>query len=122
MPLAHASLSVAWPSFSLLTVSVLCQNGDWSASRLRNSAVFAEECRKPENDVARSVLIAAPLIALMYILGTSAMLAYIAPANIDLAAPVQQVMQAGFGGSGLGRALTVIAVGAFTIATLWGRS
>ena len=36
----------------------------------------------------------------MYILRTSAILAYIAPADVDLAAPVQQVLQAGFGGSG----------------------
>ena len=52
----------------------------------------------------------------MYVLGTGALLAYTAPANIDIAAPVQQVMHAGFGSSGLGMALTVIAVGAFTIA------
>ena len=33
----------------------------------------------------------------MYILGTGALLVYIPPGKIDLAAPLQQVMQAGFG-------------------------
>jgi amino acid transporter len=79
------------------------------------SAIFSEECRKPENDVARSVLIAAPLIAVMYILGTSAVLAYIPPAQVDLAAAVPQTMQAGFGASGLGRALTLMVTAAFTV-------
>ncbi|MGP0072297.1 MAG: APC family permease, partial [Bryobacteraceae bacterium] len=120
LPLAHASLSLAWPSFSLLGVSVLSKMAIGALSGFEGSAVFAEECRKPENDVARSVLIAAPLIALMYILGTAALLAYTSSANVDLAAPVQQLMNAGFGGSGLGRAFTLLAVLALTIATTVG--
>jgi amino acid transporter len=63
-------------------------------------------------------LIAAPLIALMYILGTSTVLAYVAPANVDLASPVGQVMQAGFGANGLGRTLAAISVGAFNVGYL----
>src|ERR1700722_18008281 len=96
----------------------LRKNGDWSASWLDTCAVFSEECRKPENDVARSVLIAAPLIAMMYIVGTSAVLAYIAPADVDLAATVPQLIQAGFGGDSLGRALTLMVVIAFGISFL----
>lgn len=116
MPFARGSLSLAWPSLSLLTISVLAKMAIGALSGFDNSAIFAEECRKPENDVARSVLIAAPAIALMYVLGTGALLAYTAPANIDVAAPVPQAMQAGFGNSGLGAALTGIAVAAFTVA------
>jgi amino acid transporter len=54
----------------------------------------------------------------MYILGTSAVLAYTAPANVDLAAPVPQVIHAGLGNSGVGAALTIIAVGSFNIGFL----
>ncbi len=116
MPSARGSFSLAWPSLSILSLGVFAKMAIGALSGFDSAAIFSEECRKPENDVARSVLIAAPLIALMYILGTSATLAYIAPANVDLAASVPQVMQAGFGVTGLGKALTVIALGAFTIA------
>ena len=60
MPLAHGSLSLAWPGFSLLTISILAKMAIGALAGFDNSAVFAEECRKPENDVARSVLIATP--------------------------------------------------------------
>jgi glutamate:GABA antiporter len=120
-PLAHASFSFAWPGFSLLTVIVLAKISIGALGGFDCSAVFAEECRKPENDVARSVLIAAPLIALMYILGTAALLSYNTPANIDLAAPVQQVMHSGFGPGPGAVALTWIAVGTFSIALIAGQ-
>jgi glutamate:GABA antiporter len=117
MPLARGSLSLAWPSLSLATVSILAKMATGALAGFDSSAVFAEECRKPETDVARSVLIAAPLIALMYVLGTGALLAYTTPANIDVAAPVQQVMHAAFGSSGLAIALQAIAAGVFIIAS-----
>jgi amino acid transporter len=79
-------------------------------------AIFSEECQKPENDVARSVLIAAPLIAVIYILGTNSVLAYIKPADVDLAASVPQIIEAGFGATTLGRALTFTGSCAFSLA------
>jgi glutamate:GABA antiporter len=117
-PLAHASFSFAFPSFSVLTVIVLAKMSIGALGGFDTSAVFAEECRKPENDVARSVSIAAPLIAFMYILGTASLLAYTKPSDIDLAAPVQQLMHAGFGSGGWATALTWVAVGTFTIAVI----
>jgi len=115
-PLAHASLKFAWPGFSVLTVIILAKMSIGALGGFDTSAVFAEECRKPENDVARSVLIAAPLIALMYILGTAALLSYNAPGDIDLAAPIQQTMHSGFGPGAGASALTWIAVATFSIA------
>jgi amino acid transporter len=113
---AHPTLNLAWPTLSILTLNVFTKMAVSALSGFDQCAVFSEECRKPENDVARSVLIAAPLIAFMYILGTSSVLAWIPPAKVDLAAPVSQVMQAGFGVSGLGQTFTGIAVGAFNLA------
>lgn len=115
LPSAHASFSLTLPTFSLVTLNVFTKMSLSALSGFEGSAIFSEECRKPENDVARSVLIAAPLIAVMYILGTSAVLAYTPPAQVDLAATVPQTMQAGFGASGPGRALTIIVTGAFTV-------
>ena len=115
-PLAHNSFSLALPAFSILTLNVFTKMAIGALSGFDSSAVFAEECRKPENDVSRSVLVAAPLIALMYILGTSAMLAYVEPAQAELASPVVQAMQAGFGVRGVGGALTILATAAISIA------
>jgi amino acid transporter len=115
MPSVRGSLSLAWPGFSILTLNVFTKMALGALSGFDGSAIFSEECRKPENDVARSVFIAAPLIALMYVLGTGAVLAYITPANVDLAAPVSQTMQAGFGVTGWGKVFTAITVGGFNI-------
>jgi len=115
LPRVRDAFSLAWPGFTFATLNVFTKMALGGLSGFDSSAVFAEECRKPENDVARSVMIAAPLIALMYILGTSTVLAYVAPAHVDLAAPVGQVMQAGFGVTGLGRTLAAISLAAFNV-------
>jgi amino acid transporter len=85
-----------------------------------SASVFAGECRRPARDLPLSVMFSAPLIAATYILGTGAMLAYVPPDKIDLAAPLPQLMQAGFGNSGLGEILTLITVGALTLNTATG--
>lgn len=95
--LPEVAFSLAWPGFSLLSVNVFTKMSLFALSGLDQCSIFSEECRKPKNDVARSVFIAAPFIALMYIASTSTVLAYIPVAKVDLAAPVPQGMQAGFG-------------------------
>ena len=115
-PLAHQSFSLALPTFSLLTLNVFTKISVGALSGFDSSAIFAEECRKPQNDVARSVLIAAPLIALIYILGTSSMLAYVKPADAELASPVAQVVQLGFGVRGAGGAVTFLVAALVSIA------
>jgi glutamate:GABA antiporter len=120
-PSTAAAFSLALPGFSVLTLNVFTKMALFALSGFDQCAIFTQECRKPGNDVARSVLIAAPLIALMYILATSSLLAYIAPANIDLAAPVSQAAQIGLGTTVIGRVLTMVAIGSFSfmlIATL----
>jgi len=59
-------------------------------------AILAGECRSPARTIGRSVLIAAPLIALMFILGTSSVLAFVRPEEIDLIGPIPQVLSLGF--------------------------
>jgi amino acid transporter len=115
LPSAHASFSFAWPGISILTLSIFAKMAIGALAGFDGSGIFAEECQKPENDVGRSVLIAAPLIALMYIVGTSAVLAYIPPARVDLAATVPQLIQVAVGATLLGRVLTIIGIGALNI-------
>jgi hypothetical protein len=52
----------------------------------------------------------------MDILGTTSVPGYIAPDRVDPAAPVSQVMPAGFGGTGTGVVWTEVSVAAFNIA------
>jgi amino acid transporter len=118
LPLAHGSLSLAWPAVSIVTLNVFTKMAMSALSGFDGSAIFSEECRKPENDVGRSVMIAAPLIALMYILSTGAVLAYVPPARVDLAAAVPQAIQAGFGFTGWGGALTKLAAFGFSVSYL----
>ena len=113
---ARGAVSFTWPEFSLMTVGVLAKMSIGALSGFDNSAIFAEECRKPENDVALSVLIAAPAIAVMYVLTTASLLAFTPAVNIDLAAPIQQGIHAGFGNGTLGKVLTMIVVGVFSYA------
>ena len=55
-------------------------------------AVFAGECREPERLIAKSVMLAAPLIAAVFIFGTGAILAVVDPADVDLVSPVLQAI------------------------------
>jgi amino acid transporter len=73
-------------------------------------AIFAGECHTPERNIARSVWIAAPGIALLYILGTCAMLAYTPQEKIDLIAPIAQILGASGASSGAVAVLGGIAI------------
>jgi amino acid transporter len=111
---AHPPFSFELPAFSILTLNVFTKAAIGALAGFENASVFAGECRAPARDLPRSVMAAAPLIAAIYILGTGAMLAYEPPAKMDLAAPVQQIIQAGFGNSGIGGILTTVTVCALT--------
>jgi amino acid transporter len=114
--LPDVAFSLAWPGFSLLTLNVFTKMALFALSGFDQCSIFSEECRKPKNDVARSVFIAVPLIALMYIASTSAILGYVPVAKVDMAAPVSQLIQAGFGPTVVGGAFTAIAVVGFCVA------
>jgi amino acid transporter len=60
--------------------------------------------------VTRSVFIAAPVIALMFVLGTSAVVAYVPTDDIDLIAPMAQVLRVGFGPFGIAAPLVTVAI------------
>jgi len=80
--------------------------------------VFAGECRDPERSLARSTWIAAPTIALLYALGSGALLAYTPPDQIDLIGPIPQLLAAGFGTEGALALLGPIAILALTFTLL----
>ncbi|HYY99048.1 MAG TPA: APC family permease, partial [Pyrinomonadaceae bacterium] len=64
-------------------------------------AILAGESKAPARNIGRSVMIAAPVIALMFILGTGSVLAFVRPDEVDLIGPIAQVLTRGFGSMGL---------------------
>jgi amino acid transporter len=58
-------------------------------------AILAGETRAPARDIGRSVIFASPVIAVMFILGTSSVLAFIGNNQIDLIGPVPQTLRLG---------------------------
>jgi amino acid transporter len=66
-------------------------------------AILAGETRSPARAIGRSVLIATPVIALMFIFGTSSVLALVPRERIDLVSPIPQTLTVGFAGLGVAR-------------------
>src|SRR5262249_5298591 len=89
-------LATASPVVSLMSLNLLGKMGFGAFGGFEYVAIHAGECRNPVRTIGRSVVIAAPIIALMFIFGTSSVLALIPFDEIDLIAPIPQVLSAGF--------------------------
>src|ERR1043165_8261663 len=101
--LARGELKTYQPlQFALPTISIFyCFNifsklAVGALSGFEYVAILAGEARAPARDIGRSVLIASPIIALAFILGTSSFLAFIGDKQIDLIGPVPQTLRLGF--------------------------
>jgi amino acid transporter len=103
-------LRTSVPSFSLLNLNILGKMGFGALGGFEYVAILAGETRAPARSMRRSVLIAAPIIALMFVLGTSTVVAYIPAEQIDLVGPLPQVLRAGFGPLGIAGQLVTIAI------------
>ena len=90
-------LAMAAPTVSLFyCLNITSKLAVGGLSGFEYVAILAGECRAPARNIGRSVLIASPIIALMFILGTSSVLAFIGDREIDLIGPVPQTLQLGF--------------------------
>jgi len=100
--LAHGSLRefhalvMTTPLMTVLSLNIAAKMGFGALGGFEYVAIHAGECRNPERTIARSVIVAAPIIALMFILGTSSVLALVPIDRIDLIAPIPQVLAEGF--------------------------
>jgi amino acid transporter len=81
-------------------------------------AILAGETRAPARDIGRSVLIASPVIALMFILGTSSVLAFIGNNPIDLIGPVPQTLRLGLRSFPIAGAIASIGIMLMTVRTI----
>jgi glutamate:GABA antiporter len=102
--------AIAIPALSLFSLNVFGKMAMGALSGFEYVAVLAGETKDPERSIGRATLIAAPIIAIMFILGTSAVLAFVPVDQINLIGPIPQVLRIGFGASGLGAAAAGIAI------------
>jgi len=106
-------LAIELPVMSLLTFNLLGKMGFGALGGFEYVAIHAGEARDPVRTIGRSVILAAPIIAVMFILGTSSVLSLIPQDQIDLIAPIPQILSVGFGPLGVVAAivpLTIVAM------------
>lgn len=98
------------PELSLYNLNILGKMGFGALGGFEYMAILAGETRAPTRSVARSVFIAAPVIAAIFVLGTSTVVAYVPNADIDLIGPIAQVLRIGYGPFGLATPLVTAAI------------
>jgi amino acid transporter len=103
---------VPWstPALNWFSVAVFGQMTIGALSGFEYVAIMAGECRNPARSIGRSVSISAPVIALMFILGTSSVLAFTGRDPINLIGPIPQAFRFAFGNSGIGGIMAPFAI------------
>jgi amino acid transporter len=94
--------AVPWraPALNWFSLAVFGQMTVGALSGFEYVAILAGECRNAARTIGQSVMLSAPVIALMFILGTSSVLAFVGTQPIDLIGPIPQTMRLAFGNTG----------------------
>jgi amino acid transporter len=95
----YEPFAVQLPTFSEYNVNVGSKLALGALTGFEYIAIAAGETRSPAKNIARSVVISAPIIALMFILGTSSVVAFIPRGDIDVIGPIPQVLSIGWVGA-----------------------
>jgi amino acid transporter len=103
-------LAATVPQFTMLNLNLLGKMALGAFSGFEYVAILAGETRNPARNVGRSVIIAVPIIAAMFILGTSAVVALVPKDQIDLASPIPQALTIGFRGMGIASLIVPILI------------
>ena len=107
--------SLAVPAFTLLNLNILGKMGFGALGGFEYTAIVAGECRDPARAIGRSVVIAVPIVAAMFILGTGAVLCFVRPDQIDLIGPIAQVLDVGSRPLGLAAHIVPVVIMTITI-------
>ena len=99
-------MRTATPVLSLFSLNLLGKMGFGAFAGFEYVAIHAGECRDPVRSITRATAVAAPIVVLMFILGTSSVLNLVPNDQIDLIAPIPQLLSIGFGP--LGAAVTIV--------------
>jgi amino acid permease-like protein len=88
------------PPLTLFSLSVFVKMTFGGLSGFDTVTIFAGEPRSPARNIARATLMATPIIALLYITGTSSILTFVSPENVDIIGPIPQALSLVFGSFG----------------------
>jgi len=103
-------LRLVLPPATISSLSVFSKLSFGALSGFEYIAIFAGECRSPQRHLSRSILVTAPLIALIYIFATSSILAFVTPATVDVIAPIPQALRLGSQAFGLLKVIVPLAI------------
>ncbi|HEX4750916.1 MAG TPA: APC family permease [Bryobacteraceae bacterium] len=98
------------PAPNWFSLAVFGQMTIGALSGFEYVAIMAGECRNPVRSIGRSVSISAPIIALMFILGTSSVLAFVGNQPINLIGPIPQTFRLALGATGIGGRVAPFAI------------
>ena len=109
---AYHPLQTTAPVISLLSLNLLGKMGFGAFAGFEYVAIHAGESRDPVRSITKATIIAAPIVIVMFVLGTSAVVGMIPIDSIDLIAPIPQLLSIGFGPFGGVAAIVPMALSA----------
>jgi glutamate:GABA antiporter len=94
--------AVPWqlPKMDWFSLAVFGQMTVGALSGFEYVAILAGECRSAARTIGQSVILSAPVIALMFILGTSSVLTFLGDRPINVIGPIPQTFRLAFGSAG----------------------
>src|SRR5438270_2591268 len=112
-------LQIAAPTMSIFyCFNIFSKLAVGALSVFEYVAILAGETRAPARNIGRSVVIASPIIALMFIFGTSSVLAFIGNNPIDLIGPVPQTLRIGLRSFPIAGVIASIGIVLMTVRTI----
>ena len=108
--IAYTPIPWALPQLSWFSLAIFGQMTVGALSGFEYVAIMAGECKSAARTIGQSVLISAPVIAWMFILGTSSGLSFVGDRPINLIGPIPQTFRLAFGADSNWAAPTVISL------------
>jgi amino acid transporter len=108
----YPPLTLSMPAITLLSMNLLGKMSFGALSGFDSMAIFAGECRDAAKAIGRSVIVAAPIVAGMFVLGTSSVVALVPRDKIDLISPISQALALGTRPGDPGASLIPLVIGA----------
>jgi len=108
----HSYTPFPWqmPKLDWFGVAIFGQITVGGLSGFEYVAILAGECRSASRTIGQSVVISAPIIALMFILGTSSVLTFVGGQPINVIGPIPQTLRAAAGNSGVAASAVPFAI------------
>ncbi|HKU77725.1 MAG TPA: APC family permease [Pyrinomonadaceae bacterium] len=118
MGAGYQPFTLQFPTFNEYNINVASKLALGALTGFEYIAIAAGETRSPARNIGRSVVISAPIIAAMFILGTSTVVAFIPRDRVDVIGPIPQVLSMGFGSLGWVGAIGSIAILGIAVRTI----